>query len=118
MDILLQSPAELPTPVAPIPGSSVSSCSISPRARRLAEVADFLVRAATALLIFLAAWIIERIVRRLIDRSIKRLIENQHETISGEPDEPDTGDEDEALGRLEMLLELADSTSGTVGHSG
>jgi small conductance mechanosensitive channel len=107
MDILFQSPAEYADACGADPSFFCELVFDFTESETTAEVADFLVRPATALLIFLAAWIINRIVRRLIGRGINRLIENQEETISEEPDEPEAGDDDGALGRLEMLRDLA-----------
>jgi small conductance mechanosensitive channel len=105
MAILFQSPAEFADACGADPSFFCELVFDFTESETTAEVADFLVRPATALLIFLAAWIINRIVRRLIGRGITRLTENQHVTVV-EP-EPDSGDDDEALGRLEMLRELA-----------
>lgn len=70
----------------------------------LAELSDLLVRPAKVLLIFLAAWIVSRIARRLIGRGIRRVIDRHlDETV-----EPVTvpEEEEEEAGRLELLVEL------------
>ncbi|NNL97353.1 MAG: mechanosensitive ion channel [Acidimicrobiia bacterium] len=105
MAFLFQSPAEFADACGADPSFFCELVFDFTESETIAEVADFLVRPATAAIIFLAAWIINRIVRRLISRSIERLIANQQENVV-DPD-PEPGTTDEELGRLEMLRELA-----------
>jgi len=71
----------------------------------LAEVADFLVRPAKVALIFLAAWVITRIVQRFISRGIERLVESQNQKET--PAEPRPGAREGTPGRLDALRDLA-----------
>ncbi|MGI9610931.1 MAG: mechanosensitive ion channel family protein [Acidimicrobiia bacterium] len=68
----------------------------------IAETADFLIPPVTVALIFLAAWVINRIMRRVIQRGIDRLLASYDEKLAREQDA-----EDEAPGRLEALRDLA-----------
>jgi small conductance mechanosensitive channel len=105
MAIMFQSAAELADACGADPSFFCELVFDFTESETIAEVADFMVRPAKVLLIFLAAWVINRIVRRLIGRSIERLIENQQESVV-DP-ELDSDVEDDEPGRLEMLRELA-----------
>jgi small conductance mechanosensitive channel len=105
MAIMFQSAAELADACGSDPTFFCELVFDFTESETIAEVADFLVRPAKVLLIFLAAWIINRIVRRLIGRSIKRLIENQQQTVAEADPEPSA--DDDSSGHLEVLRELA-----------
>lgn len=105
MSILLQSPAELADACGADPGFFCELVFDFTESETVAEVADFLVRPAKVILIFLAAWIINRIVRRLISRGIEQLVESQNEKEGHT--EPIPGDHEGAPGRLDALRELA-----------
>ena len=69
----------------------------------LAETADFLVRPVKVVLIFLAAWFINRIVRRIIDRTVAQIALSHDEKVTREETiEPGDGSR-----RMEALRELA-----------
>lgn len=105
MAIMLQSAAELADACGADPSFICELVFDFTESETIAEVADFLVRPAKVLLIFLAAWVINRIVRRLIGRSIERLIASQQESVVDPGLDPDVDDDEP--GRLEMLRELA-----------
>jgi small conductance mechanosensitive channel len=71
----------------------------------LAELADVLVRPAKVVLIFVAAWIVNRIVRRLIGRGTTRLVESQNDKLAQAETLP--GEKRGAPGRLNALRDLA-----------
>ncbi len=105
MAILFQSPAELTDACGADPGFFCELVFDFTESETTAEVADFLVRPAKVLMIFLAAWIINRIVRRLIGRGIRRLVEGQDEKEASAESAP--GMHEGAPGRLDALRELA-----------
>ncbi len=105
MASLFQSPAELADACGADPSFICELVFDFTESERMAEVADALLPLTKVLLIFLGAWILGRVVRRLIDRSINRVIENQSQTVADD-DEPMVAHGDEA-GRLETFLELA-----------
>jgi small conductance mechanosensitive channel len=105
MDLLLQSPAELTDACGADPGFLCEVVFDFTESETIAEIADAAVPLTKVVLIFLAAWILGRIVRRLINRSIDRVIESQGERSSAtEATVPNQGDD---AGRIETLLELA-----------
>ena len=71
----------------------------------LSEVADIAVRPVKVLLILLAAWIINRIARRLINRTIEQVVAGQV-SKTAEPGVEMPADDD-TPGRLETFLDLA-----------
>jgi small conductance mechanosensitive channel len=105
MALLLQSPAELTDACGADPGFLCEVVFDFTESETIAEIADALVPAAKVVLIFVAAWILGRIVRRIINRSISRVIESQSQRLA-DSDGPTT-DEDDDPGRIEALLELA-----------
>ncbi len=103
--IFLQSPAELADACGADPGFFCELVFDFTESERVAEVADFLVGPAKVVLILLAAWIVNRIVRRLIGRGIRQLVENQNEKEGHIGSAP--GEHEGAPGRLEALRELS-----------
>ncbi len=83
MSILFQSPAEYADACGADPSFLCELVFDFTESETLAEVADAFVPLATVILIFLAAWAINRIVRRLIGRGINRLMESQNEKATG-----------------------------------
>lgn len=70
----------------------------------LAEATDFTVRPVKVILIFVLAWVINRVVRRIIDRTVQGITDSQDEKAAAAATEP----RDHAgHGRLESLRELA-----------
>jgi small conductance mechanosensitive channel len=75
----------------------------------LAELTVFLLRPIKVILIFIAAWFINRIVQRLIDRTIDRMLAAQDEKLAeaqAKSDEPEP-ELSETQRRLEALRNLA-----------
>ncbi len=73
----------------------------------VAEFGEFLVRPIKVVLILFAAWLLNRVVRRIIDRTVKGLIEGQEERFAkaqAEAAEP----VDESPSRLAALRALAE----------
>ncbi|NNC92518.1 MAG: mechanosensitive ion channel family protein [Acidimicrobiia bacterium] len=105
MSILLQSPAELADACGSEPGFFCELVFDFTESETLAETANALVPVFKVLLIFLGAWILARIARRLIDRSMDRVIAGQAEK-QVEAEDASPAEEDD-LGRFEALLELA-----------
>ncbi len=73
---------------------------------RLAATSDFLVRPLRVLLIFVLAWVVNLVVRRLIDRSVEGVIA-AHERKEQAEFEPAEDEEDDPPGRFETLRILA-----------
>jgi small conductance mechanosensitive channel len=69
----------------------------------LAEATDFLLRPVKVILIFLGAWIINRIVRRIIDRTIAQIAASHDEKAAM----VETIEPNDEPWRLEVLRELA-----------
>jgi len=105
MAFLFQSPAELADACGADPGFLCELVFDFTESETIAEFADALVPATKVLLIFVAAWILGRIVRRLINRSINRVIESQHQKLLAAEEPAD--EEEEDPGRIELFLELA-----------
>ncbi|MDH3540288.1 MAG: mechanosensitive ion channel family protein [Acidimicrobiia bacterium] len=104
MRLLLQTPAELTDACGSDPGFLCETVFDFTESETIAEIADASVPVTKVLLIFLAAWVLGRIVRRLIDRSINRVIESQGQKTTAAEDE--TPAEVDDAGRFETLLEL------------
>lgn len=70
----------------------------------LAEATDFFVRPVKVILIFLLAWLFNRVIRKIINRTIREIVENQEAKAeeSHEIEDPSP----HAQGRLEALREL------------
>lgn len=76
----------------------------------LAELTVFLLRPIKVILIFLAAWFINRIVRRLIDRTVQRMVESQDAKLTetrSEQTSEEPHEESDMHRRLEALRNLA-----------
>jgi len=94
--------AGLPDACGPDPNFLCELVYDTTESELLAETADFLISPVTVVLILLAAWVINRIVRRLIRRGINRLLEGHAERAVLEPHVHEG-----APGRLEALRDLA-----------
>jgi small conductance mechanosensitive channel len=105
MALLLQSPAELADACGADPGFLCEVVFDFTESETIAEIADAMVPLSKVVLIFLAAWILGRIVRRLINRGISRVIENQSQRLAAAQEA--TPEEGYDPGRIEALLELA-----------
>jgi len=73
----------------------------------LSELTDFLLRPVKVFLIFLAAWLINRFVRRLVDRTVERMVESQDAKLAAAQHEDDGEAQSELHAHFEALRRLA-----------
>jgi len=71
----------------------------------LAEATDFFVRPVKVILIFILAWLVNRVVHRIINRTVQEIVDSQAAKLEDASDVEDPGPH--AHGRLEALRELA-----------
>jgi small conductance mechanosensitive channel len=97
--------AGLESACGPEPGFLCELVYDTTESELIAETADFLVGPTKVLLILLAAWVINRIVRGAINRSIDRVVASQDAKMTASVTHSET--HDDSPHRLEALRELA-----------